>query len=54
MAGKPGEKLRPCAFICMTKRTYKSYIEVFDQLKKIAQKYNVELAPAIALTEPNR
>jgi hypothetical protein len=26
MAGKPGEKLLPCAFICMTKRTYKSYI----------------------------
>ena len=35
MGEKPGEKLLPCLYICMKKRTYKSYVEVFDQLNQV-------------------
>ena len=54
MCAKPGEKMLPCAYICMTNRTYKSYLEVFEQLKLCGLKYGFELSPTLALTDFER
>jgi hypothetical protein len=35
----------------MQKKTFKAYDEVFEQLKRVAAKYSVSLAPTVALTD---
>ena len=51
MAGKPGEKVLPVAYILLQKKTYKTYDEVFNQLKQIATKYKLTLNPELVLTD---
>jgi hypothetical protein len=51
MGGKQGEKMLPLVYILMQKKTFKAYDEVFEQLKRVAAKYSVSLAPTVALTD---
>ena len=51
MAGKPGEKVLQVAYILLQKKTYKTYDEVFNQLKQIATKYKLTLNPELVLTD---